>query len=136
MERSNIPPDSLKKEEKLKLNNTEPLKKKNGDPMPPTHRSDGKFKKGVTWDSQFKPGHKLSVGYGRRGSVRDQLRKMLESKKDIGPNGKTDLEQILEKVIEMSKRGNLQAINLLMDRYLGKPTAHVEVTAKDTIEIE
>jgi len=132
MEKTNTPAASVKNKEETKL---EPLKK-NGEPMPVTHRSDGKFKKGIQWEHQFKPGNTAAVGFGRRGSVRDQLRKMLESKKDIGKNGKTDLEQILEKIIEMSKRGNLQAINLLMDRYLGKPTTHIEVNKKDIIEIE
>tara|TARA_R100001480_G_scaffold53241_1_gene66492 strand:+ start:478 stop:789 length:312 start_codon:yes stop_codon:yes gene_type:complete len=71
--------------------------------------------------TQFKPGNNANPN-GRRSAAKDILNKLLDTPADKN----TRRERLMDKLILMAERGNLNAIKEVMDRTEGKPREFVE----------
>jgi hypothetical protein len=80
------------------------------------------FKKGESGnpDKQWKPGQTGNPN-GRKNSAKDILNKILDTEID----DKTTKEKLLNKLVNMGNRGNLNAIKEILDRTEGKSTEHI-----------
>lgn len=82
---------------------------------------------------KIQPGQVLNP-YGRSGKdglggkTSKSLKKLLEENLDIidETTGKSQAELIMIKVIEKAKSGDLKAIDIILDRSLGKPQQYIE----------
>ena len=71
--------------------------------------------------TQFKPGNNANPN-GRRSAAKDILNKLLDTSADR----KTRREQLMNKLILMAERGNLNAIKEVMDRTEGRSREYIE----------
>jgi|TARA_Y100000034_G_scaffold101145_1_gene125197 hypothetical protein len=95
-------------------------------------RKNGQFGNGNNIGKQFKPGQSGNLN-GRRNSAKDILNKLL----DLPKNDKTRRERLMDKLIAMAERGNLNAIKEVMDRTEGKSKEYVEQRiTRDEVVIE
>ena len=78
------------------------------------------FEKGNKIGNRFKPGE-VNNPNGRRNAARDILNKIL----DVEVDDVTRREKLLNKLIAMANRGNLNAIKEVLDRTEGKSTEHI-----------
>lgn len=85
----------------------------------------GTARNGRATGGRFAPGNKY--GRGNPNNLKaQQLRNTL-----LSAVTEDDLLKVTRKLIAMAKQGDLGAIRELLDRVLGKPTAHVELSATD-----
>ena len=75
--------------------------------------------------TQFKPGNNANPN-GRRSAAKDILNKLLDTSADR----KTRREQLMNKLILMAERGNLNAIKEVMDRTEGRSVERIDQTIK------
>jgi predicted transcriptional regulator len=78
------------------------------------------FEKGNKIGNRFKPGE-VNNPNGRRNAARDILNKILDTEVDE----KTKREKLLDKLVSMANRGNLNAIKEVLDRTEGKSTEYI-----------
>lgn len=79
---------------------------------------------------QFKPGNKHAVGRGRPyAKEQAALRKAIFD--NTSPN---DMAVIWKRLVAMGKRGNIRAIELIMDRCFGKAVAMMEISSSEAEE--
>ena len=84
------------------------------------HKTNGQFAKGNKLGNRFKKGE-VSNPNGRRNAARDILNKILDTEVDE----KTKREKLLDKLVSMANRGNLNAIKEVLDRTEGKSTEYI-----------
>lgn len=84
------------------------------------HKANGQFAKGNGLGNRFKKGE-ISNPNGRRNAARDILNKILDTPID----DKTRRELLLDKLVNMAGRGNLNAIKEILDRTEGKSTEYI-----------
>lgn len=77
---------------------------------------------------QFVPGHKKTNGSGESPYARKarQLREAL-----IAAISEKDIQEIIETQLKKAKAGNTEAVNLVLNRALGKPIQSHELYGKD-----
>ena len=78
------------------------------------------FQKGNKLGNRFKAGE-VNNPNGRKNAARDILNKIL----DIEVDDRTKREILLDKLITMANRGNLNAIKEVLDRTEGKSLEHI-----------
>lgn len=78
------------------------------------------FQKGNKLGNRFKAGE-VNNPNGRKNAARDILNKIL----DIEVDDRTKREILLDKLIAMANRGNLNAIKEVLDRTEGKSLEHI-----------
>ena len=83
--------------------------------------ANGQFVGSGSPSTQFKPGNKANPN-GRRSAAKDILNKLLDTSADK----KTRREQLMDKLILMAERGNLNAIKEVMDRTEGRSREYIE----------
>ena len=78
------------------------------------------FEKGNKIGNRFKP-REVNNPNGRRNAASDILNKILDTEVDE----KTKREKLLDKLVSMANRGNLNAIKEVLDRTEGKSTEYI-----------
>lgn len=78
------------------------------------------FEKGNKIGNRFQAGE-INNPKGRRNAARDILNKIL----DVEVDDRTKRERLLDKLVNMANRGNLNAIKEVLDRTEGKSTEHI-----------
>ena len=78
------------------------------------------FEKGNKIGNRFKKGE-VNNPHGRRNAARDILNKILDTEVE----DRTKREVLLDKLVSMANRGNLNAIKEVLDRTEGKSTEYI-----------
>ena len=78
------------------------------------------FEKGNKIGNRFQAGE-INNPKGRRNAARDILNKIL----DVEVDDRTKRERLLDKLVNMANRRNLNAIKEVLDRTEGKSTEHI-----------